>query len=97
VDATDGIRVVGKPQVHVFAMTSDLDSTIPVDVFALGDVLARRGWYHDRQGPPDSLHSTVSAGNAKAVDEWVTDLADAVAEVRGIAARDRTTSYSTID
>ena len=97
VTATDGIRVVGDPQFHVFALTSDPDSTNPVDVFALGDALARRGWYHDRQGPPDSLHSTVSAGNAKAVEEWVKDVAEAVAEVRGTAAGDRTTSYSTID
>ena len=97
VTATDGIRVLGDPRFHVFAMTSDPDSANPLDVFALGDALARRGWYHDRQGPPDSLHSTVSAGNAKAVEEWVKDLAEAVAEVRGAAADDRTTSYSTID
>ena len=66
-------------------------------MFALGDALARRGWYHDRQGPPDSLHSTVSAGNAKAVEEWVNDLAESAAEVRGHVTDDRTTNYSTID
>jgi hypothetical protein len=97
VTATDGIRVVGDPQFHVFAMTSDTNSANPVDVFALGDALARRGWYHDRQGPPDSLHSTVSAGNAKAVEEWVNDLAESVAEVRGHVTDDRSTNYSTID
>ena len=43
VDATDGIRVVGDPRFHVFAMTSDPESANPVDVFALGDALARRG------------------------------------------------------
>jgi sphinganine-1-phosphate aldolase len=97
VTATDGIRVVGDPQFHVFATTSDANSANPVDVFALGDALARRGWYHDRQGPPDSLHSTVSAGNAKAVEEWTKDLAEAVAEVRGYITDDRGTNYSTID
>jgi glutamate/tyrosine decarboxylase-like PLP-dependent enzyme len=97
VTATDGIRVVGDPQFHVFAITTDVESADPVDVFALGDALARRGWYHDRQGPPDSLHSTVSAGNAKAVEAWVNDLATSVAEVRGTAAQDRTTTYSTLD
>ncbi|HZB40827.1 MAG TPA: hypothetical protein VE487_07670, partial [Ilumatobacter sp.] len=95
--ATDGIRVVGDPRFHVFALTSDPNSANPVDVFALGDALARRGWYHDRQGPPDSLHSTVSAGNAKAVEDWLTDLAEAAAEVSDTVAGDRTTSYSTID
>ena len=28
-----------------------------------GDALAKRGWHHDRQGPPDTLHSTVSNTN----------------------------------
>jgi sphinganine-1-phosphate aldolase len=97
VSETDGIKVVGDPRFHVFAMTSDPDSPDTIDVFALGDALARRGWYHDRQGPPDSLHSTVSAGNAKAVEEWVRDLAEAADEVRGSAAKDRATNYSTID
>jgi sphinganine-1-phosphate aldolase len=97
VSATHGIKVVGDPRFHVFAMTSDPDSPHTIDVFALGDALARRGWYHDRQGPPDSLHSTVSAGNAKAVEEWVRDLAEAADEVRGSAAKDRATNYSTID
>jgi sphinganine-1-phosphate aldolase len=97
VNATDGLRVVGDPKHHVLAVTTDLESASPLDVFALGDALAGRGWYHDRQGPPDSLHSTVSAGNAKAVEEWVGDLADAVQEVRGRKAHDRSTSYSTVD
>ena len=97
VTATEGVRVVGDPRFHLFAMTSDREAANPVDVFALGDALARRGWYHDRQGPPDSLHSTVSAGNAKAVEDWLTDLAEAAAEVSDTVAGDRTTSYSTID
>lgn len=97
VSATDGIKVVGDPKFHVFAMTSDPDSSDTIDVFALGEALAREGWYHDRQRPPDSLHSTVSAGNAKAVEQWVRDLAEAADEVRGSAARDRATNYSTVD
>ena len=97
VTSTDGIAVVGDPQFHVFAITSDPASANPVDVFALGDALARRGWYHDRQGPPDSLHSTVSAGNAKALEEWVKDLAETAAEVRGTTTDDRATIYSSID
>ncbi len=97
VAATEGLRVVGDPQHHLLAITSDPESASPIDVFALGDALARRGWYHDRQGPPDSLHSTVSAGNAKAVEEWISDLAVAVDEVRGETAHDRNTTYSTVD
>ena len=38
-------------------------------MFAVGDALRARGWHHDRQKPPDSLHATVSAGNAAAIEQ----------------------------
>jgi sphinganine-1-phosphate aldolase len=95
--ATDGIRVLGDGRFHLVALASDPASDDPVDVFALGDALARRGWYHDRQGPPDSLHSTVSNGNAAVIEEWVRDLAECVAAVRGNRTDDRSTNYSTIE
>ena len=95
VAAVDGLRVVGDPRYHLFAMSADAGGAI--DVFALGDAMRRRGWYHDRQGPPDSLHSTVSAGNAKAVGEWIDDLVASAEEVRGSRANDRGTTYSTVD
>jgi glutamate/tyrosine decarboxylase-like PLP-dependent enzyme len=88
--ATDGIRVLGDGRFHLVALASDPASDDPVDVFALGDALARRGWYHDRQGPPDSLHSTVSNGNAAVIEECV-------AAVRGNRTDDRSTNYSTIE
>lgn len=97
ITATDGIRVLGDGSYHLVALASDPASSDPVDVFALGDALARRGWYHDRQGPPDSLHSTVSNGNATAIEEWIVDLAECLTEVRGNRAADRTTTYSTVD
>jgi glutamate/tyrosine decarboxylase-like PLP-dependent enzyme len=94
VRATDGLGVVGDPEFHLFALSSDADG---LDVFALGDAMARRGWYHDRQSPPDALHSTVSAGNAKAVDAWIADLGASVAEIGPERIADRNTRYSTID
>jgi glutamate/tyrosine decarboxylase-like PLP-dependent enzyme len=93
----DGLRVVGEPTFHLLAIASDEASSSPIDVFAVGDEMAARGWYHDRQGPPDSLHSTVSAGNATALDVWLTDLSEAAAKVRGQRAGDRSTTYSTVD
>jgi glutamate/tyrosine decarboxylase-like PLP-dependent enzyme len=90
----DGLHVLGDPTLHLFALSADSEA---IDVFALGDAMARRGWYHDRQAPPDALHSTVSAGNTKAVDAWIADLATAVDEVRGSRASERSTKYSTVD
>lgn len=95
--AVDGLRVLGDGRFHLVAMAADAASQSPLDVFALGDALAKRGWYHDRQTPPDSLHSTVSRGNAAAMDAWLADLTTCAAEIRGTTAIDRTTTYSTVE
>lgn len=97
VRAVPGLVVLGEPEAHLSAITADPDDPAPVDVFALGDALQRRGWFHDRQTPPDSLHATVSAGNAPVIDDYLTDLADAVDEVRGIRKDDRSTNYATLE
>jgi sphinganine-1-phosphate aldolase len=95
--AIDGLRVLGDGRYHLVAMTADPASDPSIDVFALGDALLRRGWYHDRQGPPDSLHSTVSNTNTGVIDDYLRDLAECVDEVRGTATDDRSTSYSTVE
>ncbi len=87
-----GIRVVGEPEAHLLALTGD-----GADVFAVGDAMHARGWHLDRQQPPDSLHMTVSAGNAPVVDEFLRDLAASVDEVGAAHTEDRTTNYATLE
>ena len=77
---------------HCVAMAADGPG---VDVFAVGDALAARGWHLDRQTPPDSLHATVSQGNAATMDAYLADLAAAVAAQATTA--DRSTSYATLE
>ncbi len=48
------------------------------DVFALADALIARGWYMDKQSPPDSIHLTVNAVHAPLVSEFLHDLDDAL-------------------
>jgi glutamate/tyrosine decarboxylase-like PLP-dependent enzyme len=85
-----GLTVLGEPDAHILSMASD-----DVDVFALGDALLERGgWFHDRQSPPDSLHATVSAGNAPMIDEYLADLAQCIDQVRGKRTDDRSTNYA---
>ena len=100
INATDGIHVLGDPRFHILALAAEPvaeGSRKPIDVFALGDELARHGWFHDRQTPPDSLHSTVSNSNAGVIDDYVAALEPAVAAVRDQQAADRSTTYSTVD
>jgi sphinganine-1-phosphate aldolase len=95
--AIEGIRVLGDGAYHLVAMAADPAAQPAVDVFALGDALLARGWFHDRQGPPDSLHSTVSNSNTGVIDQYLKDLAECVAEVRGRHADDRSTNYATLE
>ena len=97
VRATPGLIVLGEPEAQLVAISADPSAPDPVDVFAVGDALAARGWFHDRQKPPDALHATVSAGNAPVIEDYLRDLGEAVAEVAGTRLDDRGTSYATLD
>ena len=45
-----------------------------LNVFAVADELWQRGWYIDRQTPPDSLHCTVNAIHYDKIESFVKDL-----------------------
>ena len=94
IGAIPELAVLGEPRWHLLAFAAEDPA---VDVFAVGDALAAQGWYLDRQTPPDSLHATVSAGNASMIDTLTADLAAAVAHQRGKRATDRSTDYATLD
>ena len=94
--AIPGLQVLGEPEAQLVAMAAVDPAAL--DVFALGDaLLARGGWFHDRQGPPDTLHSTVSAGNEPVIEEYLADLRACVDEVRATRAEDRSTNYATLE
>ena len=97
VAAIDGIRVLGDSTFHLVAMAADPGFEPSIDMFALGDALLAKGWFHDRQGPPDSLHSTISNSNTGVIDDYLADLTACVAAVVGARADDRSTNYATLD
>ena len=69
-----------------------------LDVFAVADALWRRGWYVDRQGPPRSLHCTVSVVHDGKIEEFVTALQASIAEVANAAPRQGSQAiYGTIE
>ena len=93
----DGIRTLGSGLLHLVAIASDPGGSSPIDVFALGDHLKERGWYLDRQAPPESLHATVSAGSAAVIDDFIADLSETATTVGDQMAADRRTEYSTLE
>ena len=96
-----GLAIRGVPETTLVAFGADL--SLPthdqVDIYAVGDRLwSDKGWYCDRQTPPDSLHCTVNAVHASVVDEFVSDVASAVAAQQADRAQtgDRTRAYGTV-
>jgi glutamate/tyrosine decarboxylase-like PLP-dependent enzyme len=97
VRALPGLCVLGEPQAQLFAAAVETEWQDRLDIFEVGDALSSRGWFLDRQMPPDSLHATVSAGNADVVDEFLADLRVCVDERVGARATDRSTDYATLE
>ena len=93
----DGIQVLGDGQFHLAALAADPSFQPEIDMFALGDALLERGWFHDRQTPPDSLHSTISNTNTGVIDDYLADLAECTASVVGERNADRSTNYATLE
>jgi len=81
-DGIPGLRVLVTPDSTLLALATD-DSC---DAFTVADEMLERGWYVQPQlsfgNLPPTLHLTLSAATAPAVDELVDDLSDAVAAAR---------------
>ncbi|MCP5024895.1 MAG: aspartate aminotransferase family protein [Actinomycetia bacterium] len=84
VRAIDGLQVSGDPEMSLFEFSS---TEGPEATGATGDGMDDRGWHLDRQ--QGGLHLMVSPGHLAIADQFVADLADAVAQRganRGVAA-----------
>lgn len=78
-----GLQIIGDPVASVLAFTGP-------NIFGVGDQMDDRGWHLDRQHDPDALHLMVSPAHHRVVDEFLSDLTDAVASAsasRGVEAR----------
>ncbi|MEM7019326.1 MAG: aspartate aminotransferase family protein [Pseudomonadota bacterium] len=66
---TQGIQLVGNPEVTLIAFTFD-----ELDAFAVGEQLRIRGWHVDQQKPPPSLHCMVNAVHEHTIEAFLDDL-----------------------
>jgi glutamate/tyrosine decarboxylase-like PLP-dependent enzyme len=85
IQSIDGLRVLGQPDMCMFAFASER-----ADVFELDDELVRRGWWLQPQfsagGGPANLHLTVNRSNVARVEALLEDLRAGVAAVRARGA-----------
>ena len=77
--AIPGVKILGKPEMSVFAYASDDPA---VNTYAVGDLMEKRGWHVDRLQRPEALHAMVTPGHLRVVDVFLEDLRSAVDEAR---------------
>jgi sphinganine-1-phosphate aldolase len=77
--AIPGMEIVGKPDMTIFAYTSNDPK---VNIFAVGDEMHRRGWLINKQQKPECLHAMITQIHEQSVDSFLKDLAESVEHVR---------------
>jgi glutamate/tyrosine decarboxylase-like PLP-dependent enzyme len=68
-----------------------------LNVFAVADELSKRGWYVDRQTPPDSLHCTVNAIHHDKIEWFAKDLRNSVETVLSQRSTGNVGAYGTVE
>jgi len=68
-----------------------------LNVFSVADELSKRGWYVDRQTPPDSLHCTVNAIHHDKIDLFTRDLHECVSIAITGQSSGSVGTYGTVD
>jgi len=89
--AIDGLQVVGLPDLSVIGVTAN-----GVDIFAVAEVLGRKGWFVSTMSEPAGIHlGMLTLAHVAHREEYLNDLAASVAEVRArnLTARSRDVSY----
>jgi sphinganine-1-phosphate aldolase len=94
VRAVPGLTVLGQPDATLLAISGDDADGAALDPFAVDVALTARGWRLDRQGPPDSLHATVTPIQDATVDAFLADLRDVATSIGTDAISDRSTNYA---
>ncbi|MDB6015099.1 MAG: aminotransferase class-V family protein 4 [Gammaproteobacteria bacterium] len=91
IERIQGLEVVRPSELSIVLYRSNEDG---VDIHAVADVLAEKGWFVGRSREPQALHFALNAVHAPAIDPYLVDLQDAVRQVRAsgrIGSRDDAT------
>ncbi|HPA73918.1 MAG TPA: aspartate aminotransferase family protein, partial [Spirochaetota bacterium] len=81
----EGIRaipeldIIGTPLTAIFAYTSKSKN---VNIYAVADVMEKRGWHIDRLQRPDALHAMLTPLHLKVIPLYLKDLRESVEHVK---------------
>jgi glutamate/tyrosine decarboxylase-like PLP-dependent enzyme len=76
INAIPGLKVMGEPDMSVFAFNSDT-----LNMFELGELMEKKGWHLDTQQLPPALHLIVTPHHARIVEPFLRDLAETTGEL----------------
>ncbi len=80
IDAIPELCVIGDPKLGLIAYGSNDPEALPI--FAVWAALKARGWFTGVITEPPGIHLMLSPAHAKAVDRYLADLRDAIADVQ---------------
>jgi glutamate/tyrosine decarboxylase-like PLP-dependent enzyme len=86
VEGFDGMTLVGEPIGPVLAVRATGSG---LDLYAVADAMAERGWYVNRNVEPRGIQVMLSPRHAQVMDELVADLTKSVAAARSRPQRGR--------
>ena len=67
-----------------------------LNIYAVADEMWKRGWYIDRQEPPQSLHCTINAVHESVIDAMIVDLDECIAIVLDTGKTGDVGAYGTL-
>ena len=67
-----------------------------LNVYAVADEMWKRGWYIDRQEPPQSLHCTINAVHESVIDAMIVDLDESIVIVLDTGKTGDVGAYGTL-
>jgi len=77
INAIPGLKIWGDPDLSIIIFGSDT-----LDIGAVGDAMAERGWFVARNSEPPALHHMLMPVHEVMVDDYLRDLAESVDHVR---------------
>ncbi|MBU2534174.1 MAG: aminotransferase class V-fold PLP-dependent enzyme [Alphaproteobacteria bacterium] len=78
IDAIDGLRVLGDPELSIVAFTAD-----GFDIFEVAELMKEKGWTPGLLQQPKAIHRMMSMLHVPAMADYLRDLGCAVAAARG--------------
>jgi sphinganine-1-phosphate aldolase len=75
--ATDGLKVLGEPDLSIVAFGSDA-----FDIFRVAEVMGEKGWLSGLTQKPKGIHRMMSMLHEPVLDEYLDDLRAAIGVVR---------------